>query len=183
MRGYIRQRGKKGSWTLEVYLGHDPRTGKKRYKTETVRGTKKQAEKEKRAAELAKRGTFAELFNNLKESPVQKKGKWSKKEKVVAHAVRADDGHIDLVKYLVPVQPKGSWANGKPVARKIEQVEPQITSTFGNDLYFGAWTDLDEDKEYEELDQQFAQTEDPWYEEGDDVYAQYDREAYEQEVY
>ncbi len=48
MRGHIRQRSK-GTWTLVVYTGQDPDTGKKRYKWETVRGTKKQAE-----AELAK---------------------------------------------------------------------------------------------------------------------------------
>jgi integrase len=43
MRGSIRKRAK-GSWTLTVYLGRDPVTGKKRQLYRTVRGSKKQAE-------------------------------------------------------------------------------------------------------------------------------------------
>jgi integrase len=43
MRGTIRQRSK-GSWTLQVYAGRDPVTGKKIHTTRTVRGTKKEAE-------------------------------------------------------------------------------------------------------------------------------------------
>lgn len=40
----------KHSYTLRVYLGRDPTTGKKRYMTETVRGTKRQAQR--RLAEI-----------------------------------------------------------------------------------------------------------------------------------
>lgn len=43
MRGNIRQRAK-GTWTIEVYLGEDSVTGKKRYLSRTVKGTKKEAE-------------------------------------------------------------------------------------------------------------------------------------------
>lgn len=43
MRGTIRQRAK-GSWTIQVYTGRDPVTGKKTHTTRTVRGTKKEAE-------------------------------------------------------------------------------------------------------------------------------------------
>lgn len=43
MRGTIRQRSK-GSWTIQVYAGIDPVTGKKMHVARTVRGTKKQAE-------------------------------------------------------------------------------------------------------------------------------------------
>lgn len=179
---------------------------------------KKQAEKEKRAEELAKRNTFAELFDRveLESKNTQKVGKWPKKEKVVAHAVCADDGHIDLVKYLCD-QPKeitapqlaGScWAKGAPVVHGFDQQPaeslqkqeqrfpvlsfaknvkktkkeseaslPFVSAFFGQDLYQGAWADLDE--EYTELDQRFAQgsecadEEDPW-SEGVDVYAQYE---------
>jgi integrase len=49
MRGYIGKRGK-GSWRVKFDLEHDPVTGKRRYHTETVRGTRKDAE-----AALAKR--------------------------------------------------------------------------------------------------------------------------------
>jgi integrase len=43
MRGTLRQRAK-GTWTIQVYLGEDPVTGKKRYRARTIRGTKRQAE-------------------------------------------------------------------------------------------------------------------------------------------
>ena len=46
-RGSIRQRSKvrKDSWTVQVYLGMDPSTGKKRYRSEAVKGTRAQAER------------------------------------------------------------------------------------------------------------------------------------------
>ena len=46
-RGSIRQRSKvrKDSWTVQVYLGRDPSTGKKRYRSEAVRGTRADAER------------------------------------------------------------------------------------------------------------------------------------------
>ena len=46
-RGSIRQRSKvrKNSWTVQVYLGVDPATGKKRYRSEAVVGTRAQAQR------------------------------------------------------------------------------------------------------------------------------------------
>ncbi|MDQ3964692.1 MAG: site-specific integrase [Actinomycetota bacterium] len=44
MRGNIRRRAK-DSWTIQVYLGKDPATGKKRYASRTVRGSKRDAER------------------------------------------------------------------------------------------------------------------------------------------
>ena len=49
MRGSIKQRSK-GSWTIILDVGRDPATGKRRQKWETIRGTKREAEK--RLAEL-----------------------------------------------------------------------------------------------------------------------------------
>ena len=48
-RGTIRQRSKvrKDSWTVQIYLGIDPKTGKKRYYSEAVKGTKAKAERRK----------------------------------------------------------------------------------------------------------------------------------------
>jgi integrase len=43
MRGNIRRRAQ-GSWTIQIYAGKDPATGKKRYVSRTVRGSKKDAE-------------------------------------------------------------------------------------------------------------------------------------------
>lgn len=45
MRGHIVKRGK-DSWSIILYAGRDPQTGKKQYRWHSVKGTKKQAEKE-----------------------------------------------------------------------------------------------------------------------------------------
>jgi len=45
MRGHITRRGKQ-SWAIVIYTGRNPETGKKRYRWHSVKGTKKQAEKE-----------------------------------------------------------------------------------------------------------------------------------------
>jgi len=47
MKGHIKQRSK-GSWTIWVELGRDPETGRRKQQTLTVRGTKKDAERELR---------------------------------------------------------------------------------------------------------------------------------------
>jgi len=47
MKGHMRKRSK-GSWTLWVDLGRDPETGKRKQQTLTVRGSKKDAERELR---------------------------------------------------------------------------------------------------------------------------------------
>jgi integrase len=49
MRGSIKQRSR-GSWTIILDVGRDPATGKRQQKWETIRGTKREAEK--RLAEL-----------------------------------------------------------------------------------------------------------------------------------
>ena len=43
MRGFIRPRG--DAWELRVYLGQDAITGKKRYASHTVRGSRREAER------------------------------------------------------------------------------------------------------------------------------------------
>ncbi|TET41273.1 MAG: hypothetical protein E3J66_05545 [Dehalococcoidia bacterium] len=48
MKGHIKQRSK-GSWTLWLDLGRDSETGKRKQQTLTVRGSKKDAERELRA--------------------------------------------------------------------------------------------------------------------------------------
>ncbi|MPZ16186.1 MAG: hypothetical protein GEU73_17510, partial [Chloroflexi bacterium] len=45
MRGSIRQRGR-NSWELRVYAGTDPETGRRRWLTRTVRGSRTQAQRE-----------------------------------------------------------------------------------------------------------------------------------------
>ena len=62
-RGSIRQRSKvrKDSWEVQVYLGKDPETGRKRYHSETVKGSWSQAQR--RLTEVLREmdtGTFVE---------------------------------------------------------------------------------------------------------------------------
>jgi hypothetical protein len=45
MTGFLKKRSD-SSWSIVLYLGRDPETGKKRYKWHTVRGNKKKAESE-----------------------------------------------------------------------------------------------------------------------------------------
>jgi len=150
---------------------------------------KKAQEKKEREEELAKRNTFAEFVDKLpiKSSPA-KKGKWPQKLKVVDQPLPAP----------VVVQPKGAWAKGKPTVREVaeEPVQPvvqekqpvtlpQITPTFGSNLHFGSWADLDEDREYAELDHRFSNSneakvcKDGW----DDEDSWDDRWDSQQEVY
>ena len=44
MKGHIRQRSK-GSWTIVIDIGRDPKTGKRRQQWHTVHGTKRDAER------------------------------------------------------------------------------------------------------------------------------------------
>lgn len=44
MSGSIRQRSE-GSWELRVFLGRDPVSGRRRYRTKTVRGGKRDAQR------------------------------------------------------------------------------------------------------------------------------------------
>ena len=58
MRGFIRRRGE--AWELRVYLAQDAITGKKRYATRSVRGSRREAERElARMVSAADQGTFA----------------------------------------------------------------------------------------------------------------------------
>jgi integrase len=58
MRGFIRQRGE--AWELRVYLGQDAISGKKRYATRTVRGSRREAERVlARIVAGADQGSFA----------------------------------------------------------------------------------------------------------------------------
>ena len=60
MRGHLRKRGDR-SWAVVVDVGHDPRTGRRRQKWVSVRGTKRDAER--RLAEIVRdldAGTYVE---------------------------------------------------------------------------------------------------------------------------
>ena len=67
-RGHIRQRSKKNkdSHTVYVYLGVDPVTGKKKYKTEVVHTGKRDAER--RLTELQRQYDTGEYVEPSKET-------------------------------------------------------------------------------------------------------------------
>lgn len=65
MKGHIRKRAE-GSWTIVIYLGRDPATGKKKYRWHTVNGTKREAEK-----------VMARLLNELNTGQYVEPGKES----------------------------------------------------------------------------------------------------------
>ena len=100
MRGTIRQRSK-GSWTIQVYAGRDPVTGKKLRIARTVKGTKKEAE-----LALAKLIHSVETgvdFNASKMSFAEYSNRWldSKRNKVRPKTIQR---YSDLMRlHIVPV--------------------------------------------------------------------------------
>ncbi len=68
MKGFMRQRG--SSWEFRVFLGHDPLTGKQRYATRTVRGGRRDAQRELSVlrylpSQLSQREIAGELYVSL----------------------------------------------------------------------------------------------------------------------
>lgn len=100
MRGTIRQRSK-GSWTIQVYAGRDPVTGRKIHIARTVRGSKKEAE-----LSLAKLIHAVETgidFNASKLSFAEYAERWlrSKEKKVRPKTIQR---YSDLMRlHIVPV--------------------------------------------------------------------------------
>ncbi len=100
MRGTIRQRAK-GSWTIQVYAGRDPVTGKKLRIARTVRGTKKEAE-----LALAKLISAVETgvdFNATKMTFAEYADRWlrSKNKKVRPKTIQR---YSDLMRlHIVPI--------------------------------------------------------------------------------
>jgi hypothetical protein len=70
MTGSLKQRSK-GSWTIVLFLGRDPVTGKKRQKWHTINGNKKQAQAElNRFLHEVQTGSYTEPANlTVKELP------------------------------------------------------------------------------------------------------------------
>ena len=77
-RGHIRQRSKKNkdSYTIYIYLGVDPVSGKKKYATEVVHTGKRDAEK--RLTELLRLHDTGEYVAPFKEATAQFLDDWFK---------------------------------------------------------------------------------------------------------
>ena len=121
-RGHIRQRSTKykDSWTVYLYLGVDPDSGKKRYKTEVVRGTKREAQK--RLTELLGQldtGTYVEPSRETVESFL---GQWLRDYAETHVRQRTLEGYRgNLDRYIIPAL--GGIALEKLAARHIQSFE------------------------------------------------------------
>lgn len=109
MTGYVKKRGK-NSYSIVVYLGKDPATGKKQYKWYTVEGNKKKAEAEltQKLNEL-NHGTWIDstdlsvreflVDHWLKHAKTQVSGKtYERYESIVKHHLVPELGAAPLVK-------------------------------------------------------------------------------------
>ncbi len=102
-RGSIRQRSKvrKDSWTVQVYLGLDPETGKKRYRSESVRGTRAQAQR--RLTELLRELDTGTLARPSGVTVGEYPDEWLRDHAGLRVRNRTLEGYRDYVRrYLLP---------------------------------------------------------------------------------
>jgi len=100
MKGHIKQRSK-GSWTLWVDLGRDPETGKRKQQTLTVRGSKKDAERELRAVLTRIEG--GAHVKPAKMTVGEYLGSWLRDYVATNTAPSTTDGYSDIVRaHLIP---------------------------------------------------------------------------------
>ena len=102
-RGTVRQRSKvrKDSWTVQVYTGVDPKTGKKRYYSEAVKGTKTLAQR--RLTELLRdtdTGIFVEPTRLTVAEYLEQWLRDSAAPRVSGRTLESYRGNLD--RYLVP---------------------------------------------------------------------------------
>ena len=121
-RGHIRQRSTKykDSWTVYLYLGVDPDSGKKRYKTEVVRGTKRDAQK--RLTELLRQLDTGDYVEPSRETVDDFLGQWLRDYAETHVRQRTLEGYRgNLDRYIIPAL--GSIALEKLAARHIQSFE------------------------------------------------------------
>ena len=121
-RGHIRQRSTKykDSWTVYLYLGVDPDSGKKRYKTEVVRGTKRDAQK--RLTELLRQLDTGDYVEPSKETVEGFLRQWLRDYAETHVRQRTLEGYRgNLDRYIIPAL--GSSALDKLAARHIQSFE------------------------------------------------------------
>jgi integrase len=101
MQGHIRQRSK-GSWSIVIDVGRDPKTGKRRQQWYTVKGTKKDAERELRE-KLRSLETGA-YIKPQRISLGEYLEHWIQSYAVVHTSPRTAEGYQAIVdRYLIPV--------------------------------------------------------------------------------
>jgi len=100
MKGHVKQRSK-GSWTLWVDLGRDPETGKRKQQTSTVRGSKKDAERELRT--LLTRIEGGAYVKPARLTVGEYLEQWLRGYVATNTAPTTADGYSDIVKaHLIP---------------------------------------------------------------------------------
>jgi len=101
LKGHIRQRSK-GSWTLWIDLGRDGETGKRKQQTLTVRGSKKDAERELRVVLTRIEG--GAHVKPAKMTVGEYLETWLRDYVATNTAPSTADGYSDIVKaHLIPV--------------------------------------------------------------------------------
>jgi integrase len=121
-RGHIRQRSKKNkdSWTVYVYQGVDPVTGKKKYTTEVVHTGKRDAEK--RLTELLRLHDTGEYVEPAKEKTAEFLEHWFKEYAETHVSPRTLEGYRgNLDRYIIPAL--GNIRLDKLTGRQIESFE------------------------------------------------------------
>ncbi len=129
-RGTIRQGSKirKDSWTVEVYTGVDPNTGKKRYYSEAVKGTKSLAQR--RLTELLREthtGTFVEPSRQTVAEYLKQWLRDSAAPRVSGRTLESYSGNLD--RYLVPKL--GQIPLEKLTPRHVQLMEAQLLKDGG----------------------------------------------------
>ena len=130
-RGTVRQRSKvrKDSWTVQIYIGVDPKTGKKRYYSEAVKGTKALALR--RLTELLREidtGTFVEPTRLKVAEYLEQWVADSAGPRVSIRTLESYRGNLD--RYLVPKL--GGIPLEKLNARHVQQMEAQLLQNGGS---------------------------------------------------
>ena len=129
-RGTVRQRSKvrKDSWTIQIYLGVDPVTGKKRYHSEAVKGTKAQAQR--RLTEL-QRQVDTKTYTEPSRLTVGEYLKQWMRDYAESHVSRRTfEGYLgNLERYILPAI--GGIALERLSARHIQEMESTLLRNGG----------------------------------------------------
>ena len=129
-RGSIRQRSKsrRDSWTVQVYLGVDPETGKKRYRSEAVRGTRAQAQR--RLTELLRQLDTGTLSSPSGLTVGEYLDDWLRDYVRIRVRPRTLEGYRDYVRlHIVPRIGRSSLERLTP--RQVQEMEGEMLRAGG----------------------------------------------------
>ena len=100
MKGYIRQRSK-GSWEVAIDVGRDPSTGKRQQHWETIRGTKRDAER--RMNELLHSLTVGTYVKPRRLTLTEYLEQWLNSYVLTHCSPRTTEGYQTIIRrYLIP---------------------------------------------------------------------------------